>query len=139
MAAQKGREVLIKLGDGESPQNYTTLAGALATSMTFSEDGVDVTDKDSPEQWREMIRAGVRSCEMTTEGHFKDAAVDTTLLNELWNGTPTPEEMQFVMPDFFTFEGLWICTNYELNGNHDNAAGYSATFQSAGQITETAA
>ena len=28
MAAQKGREVLIKLGDGESPQNYTTLAGA---------------------------------------------------------------------------------------------------------------
>ena len=109
------------------------------TTMTFSEEQVDVTDKDSPEQWRESIRAGTRSIEMTCEGVFKDAAVDTTLLNEIFSAAPANEEMQFVMPSFFTFEGPFAVTSYELTGGHDNEAGYSVSFASAGQITETAA
>ena len=57
MTAQKGKDLLIKIGDGTSPENFTTVAGLRATSLAFNAQGVDVTNADS---------ARLRSCGMST-------------------------------------------------------------------------
>ena len=36
MTAQKGKDLLIKIGDGASPENFTTVAGLRATKLAFN-------------------------------------------------------------------------------------------------------
>lgn len=139
MAGQKGRSVLIKIGDSESPVNFTTLGGGRVHELSIDDEPVNVSDKDSPERWREAIRGGTRQMEMRVDGVFKDTASETSLLNNVMDASDTVLEFQFIVPDFFTFQGLFIVSNYVQRGEDNGAAEYSATFASAGQITETAA
>ena len=47
MTAQRGRDLLIKVGDGGSPESFTSVAGLKATSLAFNAQTVDVTNADS--------------------------------------------------------------------------------------------
>ena len=47
MAAQKGRSLLMKIGDGASPEAFTTIGGMRSTSIAINDEMVDVTNKDS--------------------------------------------------------------------------------------------
>ena len=61
MAAEKGSAFLLKIGDGESPVGYTTIAGLRTTQMTVNGEPVAITSKDSG-GWRQLLSgAGVRS------------------------------------------------------------------------------
>jgi len=59
MSGQKGRDVLIKIADGEG---FATVAGIRAKTISLNARTVDGTSGESPEAWRELIAgAGVRS------------------------------------------------------------------------------
>ena len=47
MAAQKGRAVLMKIGNAGSPETFTTIGGMRSTTLTLNDETVDVTNKDS--------------------------------------------------------------------------------------------
>ena len=53
MAAQKGKDVLLKIGDGASPETYTTVAGLRARTLSLNAKSVDATDSDSSGRWRD--------------------------------------------------------------------------------------
>ena len=57
MTAQRGKDLLIKLGDGGAPENFTTVAGLKATSLAFNATTVDITNADSADMWRELLTA----------------------------------------------------------------------------------
>ena len=62
MSAQRGRDLLVKIGDGGSPETFTTVAGLRATTLSFNAQTVDVTNADSANQWRELLAgAGVKA------------------------------------------------------------------------------
>ena len=46
MAAQKGRAVLMKIGNAGSPETFTTIGGMRSTTLTLNDETVDVTNKD---------------------------------------------------------------------------------------------
>ena len=46
MAAQKGSAMLMKVGNGGSPETFTTIGGLRSTSLTINNESVDVTNKD---------------------------------------------------------------------------------------------
>ena len=46
MAAQKGRAVLMKIGNAGSPEAFTTIGGMRSTTLTLNDETVDVTNKD---------------------------------------------------------------------------------------------
>ncbi len=80
MSAQRGKDLLIKTGDGGSPEVFTTVAGLRATTLAFNAQNVDVTNADSTNAWRELLAGGgVKSATLTGSGVFKDAASDATL------------------------------------------------------------
>lgn len=59
MAAQKGKDLLLKLGDGAG--GFVTVAGMRSRQLAFNAETVDVTNADSAGRWRELLAgAGVR-------------------------------------------------------------------------------
>lgn len=61
MTAQKGAAFLLKIGDGNSPIAYETVAGLRTTQMTVNGDTVVVTHKQSG-GWRDLLSGAARRC-----------------------------------------------------------------------------
>ena len=77
MTAQRGKDLLLKIGDDGSPESFTSVAGLRARTITLNARTIDATHSDSPEGWRELLAgAGVKSCAVTGAGLFVDAAAD---------------------------------------------------------------
>lgn len=52
MAAQKGKDLLLKMSDGAS---FVTVAGLRSRRIAFNAETVDVTHAESTERWRELL------------------------------------------------------------------------------------
>ena len=77
MAAQRGKDLLLKIGDGGEPETFATVAGLRARTISLNARTVDVTDGDSAGRWRELLAgAGVRSAAVSGQGVFRDASSD---------------------------------------------------------------
>ena len=104
MAAQKGKDILIKIGDGASPENFTTVAGIRTRTLSLNARTVDATDSDSTGQWRELLAGGgVKSMAVSGSGIFRDAATDAAMQAAFF-AQSTPD-WQLVIPAFGTIEG----------------------------------
>jgi TP901-1 family phage major tail protein len=134
MTAQKGKDLLIKLGDGGGPETFTTVAGLRTTSLGFNAQTVDVTNADSAAPWRELLAgAGVRSASVSGSGVFKDAASDATVRTIFFNAEV--RNWQIVVPDFGTITGKFDLTALQYEGTHDGEVRMSLTLASAGALT----
>lgn len=133
MAVQKGAEVLVKIGNGASPEVFTTIGGLRDTSISINQETVDVTTKDSARVRTLIAQGGVKSFTISGSGVFDDSASHTTLLGVLDASTFT--NFQFIMPDFNTFTGAFQVTSVEYSGTYNDSAQYSLTFESADTIS----
>ena len=61
MGVEKGSAFLLKVGNGNVPATYETVAGMRTTQLSVNGEAVNITSKDSG-GWRELLSgAGVRS------------------------------------------------------------------------------
>ena len=79
MAAQKGSALIMRVGNGGSPETFTAVAGLRSTSLTVNNESVDVTNKDSSGKRTLLAAAGVQSISVSGSGVFTDAASETTV------------------------------------------------------------
>lgn len=138
MAGQKGRDVLLKIGDGASPETFTTVAGIRAKTIALNARTVDGTSGESAEAWRELIAgAGVKSASVSGAGVFKDAASDALIRESFF--AQTARTWRLVLPDFGTLEGAFLIEALDYSGDHDGEAAFAITLASAGALSFTAA
>ena len=136
MTAQAGKDVLLKIGDGGSPENFTTLAGLRAKTLSLNARPVDVTHADSPGRWRELLDgAGVRQAAISGAGIFVDSAADETVRGVFFD--QARRSFQVIVPDFGVIEGPFLVTALEYSGRHDGEASYSLSLSSAGALSFT--
>jgi len=133
MAAQKGSALLMKIGDGASPEAFTTIGGMRSTSLTMNDEMVDVTNKDSSNARTILAQGGVNSISVAGSGVFTDSASETTLKGKFNVSALT--NYQFLVPDFGTFTGAFMLTTLEYGGEYNGEVTYSFTFESSGTIT----
>jgi TP901-1 family phage major tail protein len=133
MAVQKGSAVLMKVGNGASPEVFTTIGGLRDTSITINQETVDVTTKDSSRVRTLLEQGGVKSFTVSGTGVFDDSASHQTVLSDFDGSSFT--NYQFLMPDYNTFTGAFQVTSIEYSGTYNDSAQYSLTFESAGAIT----
>ncbi len=138
MAAQKGREILIKMGDGEAPtEGFTTIAGIRSRTVTINRETVDITNSDSPGMHRELLAdGGVRSVSVSGSGVFKDKAAHAALIGHILNGT-THRNFQLFMPGLGTFAGPFEVSSTDLGGEYNAEVTYSLSLESAAAISFT--
>ena len=138
MSAQKGSELLIKIGDGASPESFTEAAGLRTKSLQLNAETVDVTNSDSTNKWRELLAgAGVKSMSVSGSGVFTDATADATLQAEAV--AQTILNYQVIVPGLGTFEGAFQLSQLQYAGEHNAEVTYEITLESAGAIAFTSA
>jgi TP901-1 family phage major tail protein len=134
MAAQKGKDLLIKIADGAA---FVTVAGLRTNQLAFNAEAVDVTNAESAGRWRELLAgAGVRRAALTGAGVFKDAGSDALMRQIFFDGEI--RAYQVVVPDFGLIEGPFQIASLEYRGEHDGEVTFEMAFESAGALTFTA-
>lgn len=137
MSGQKGRDVLIKIGDGGDPESFATVAGIRAKTISLNARTVDGTSGESPSAWRELIAgAGVKSASVSGAGVFKDAASDAAMQQAFF--TQAAKTFQLIIPDFGVLQGPFLIEALDYSGDHDGEAAFAITLASAGALTFTA-
>lgn len=135
MSAQKGKDLLIKIGDGGDPESFATVAGLRATTLAFNAQTVDITNANSANAWRELLDAGVKSATLSGNGVFKDASSDEALRAAFFN--QTLPNFQIVIPNFGTVTGPFKITSLQYDGPYDGEVKISLSLASAGALTFT--
>jgi TP901-1 family phage major tail protein len=135
MAAQKGKDLLLKMHDGAG---FVTVAGLRSRRIAFNAETVDVTHAESADRWRELLAgAGVRRASVSGRGLFRDAASDALVRQTFFNGALA--SCQVVVPDFGTIEGPFQIAGFELAGEHNGEVTFELSLESAGALTFAAA
>ena len=137
MAAQKGASLLLKIGDGGSPESFTTVGGLRSTEISLADESVDVTNKDSSGNRTLLADAGIASVSISGSGVFTDAASETTLKNQ-WNASSF-NNYQVIIPDFGTYQGAFQLTALSYAGEHNGEVTYNVSLESSGAIAFTGA
>ncbi len=134
MAGQKGRDVLIKIGDGEEPEGFATIAGIRAKTISLNARSVDGTSGESPQAWRELIAgAGVKSASVSGAGVFKDTGSDALIQQAFF--AQAERTFQLVVPNFGMLTGPFLIEALDYSGDHDGEAAFAITLASAGVIS----
>ena len=135
MAAQKGKDLLVKIADGVG---FTTVAGLRARRLSFNAETVDITHAESAGRWRELLDgAGIKRAAVAGRGLFKDASSDALMRQTFFDGAV--KSFQIVIPDFGTVQGLFQITSLEFAGEHDGEVTTELALESAGELTFTGA
>ncbi|HEY7229422.1 MAG TPA: phage major tail protein, TP901-1 family [Pseudolabrys sp.] len=133
MAAQKGKDLLVKVADGAG---YTTVAGLRTRRLAFNAETVDVTHAESANRWRELLDgAGVKRAAVSGRGLFKDASSDALIRQTFFDGSIA--SYQIVIPSFGTVQGPFQITSLEFAGEHNGEVTYDMALDSAGELVFT--
>jgi len=140
MVAQKGRLLLLKVGDGTSPENFTTIAGLRDTSLVINDTSVDITTKDDDGIRKLLDGKFVLTMSVSGTGVFKDDATINSLRSHIMAGTHA--NFRVVVPGDGdaggTYEGEFRIESLDQSGTHDGEVQYSISLASAGNIAFTA-
>lgn len=142
MAKQKGRLMLVKIGDGETPtEAFTTLCGLRSKTLTVNNTEIDATTSNCADPggalWTEVMD-GAKRLSVSGNGYFKDDTNERTLLDLAMADTPIGN-FQIIVPDFGTFAGSFFLSSVEYGGEQEDGVTYSFALASSGAITFTAA
>lgn len=134
MGAQRGRDLLLKIGDGGSPEQFVTVAGLRARTVALNARPVDVTDSDSAGRWRELLAgAGARSAAVSGQGVFRDAASDGLVREAFF--AQAARTWRVIVPDFGVLQGPFLVAALEYAGEHEGEASFALSLASAGEVT----
>ena len=133
MAAQKGSDLLVKIGNAGSPETFTTVGGLRDTSISMSNETIDITTKDSSRVRTLLAGAGTQTFSVSGSGVFTDSASEASVRTAF--AAATFSNFQVIVPDFGTFTGSMAVTSLEYSGNFNGEVAYSVALESAGAIT----
>ena len=135
MAAQKGKDLLLKADDGTGA--FITIAGLRTRRFSLNADSVDITSSESPGRWRELLSgAGLLRASIAGTGIFKDAASDLLMRQNFFNGVIG--NWQIVVPTFGVIAGAFQITSLDYRGEHAAEVTFDLALESAGALTFTA-
>jgi len=138
MTAQKGKDILLKIGDAASPEVFASIGGLRTKGLSFNGEAVDITNSDSASQWRELLAAGgVKSLSVSGAGVFKDDAQDAIIQTKFY--AQTLDNWELTIPGFGTYTGAFLITAYEYGGEHNNEVTFTLTLESSGEPVFAAA
>lgn len=133
MAGQRGRDVLISIGDGEAPEEFFVVAGIRAKTISLTAGLIEATTAQSPQAWREVIGgAGVKRAEIAGSGVFKDSLSDALIRAAYFAGKLS--NFRLAIPSFGVLTGPFVITDLTYGGEHDGEATFSIRLSSAGMV-----
>ena len=135
MAAQKGNNFTLQIGNGATPEVFTTVAGATSNSFEVSNDVIDITTKDTSRFREIMDQGGMTSFSTAIQGIWKGDAGAQALKAGVFNSQV--KNCKLLFEDGTTISGPFHFTNFSFTGEHHGAVQFSATLNNAGTLSFT--
>jgi TP901-1 family phage major tail protein len=133
MAAEKGSAFLLKIGNGEEPAIFSTVAGLRTTQMSINGDAVIITNKDSG-GWRELLSgAGVRSVSVSGAGIFLGSAAENRIRGHAMAGTLDSYQLSFESGE--RMQGQFLVSRLDYSGDFNGERNYTLSLESSGAVT----
>lgn len=137
MPSQKGRDFLLKIGNGANPEVFSVIGAARTNQMQINNNPVDSTSMDSQGVQTMIGDAGVQTMEITIDGLFKDETAEQTLRTAAFDRQSMAYQLAF--PNGDMYEANFIIQDYTRGGTYDGLETFSATFVRNGAGTYSAA
>ncbi len=139
MPQHLGRTLLIKIGNGASPEVFENLCGIKTRNFNLSANEVDTTFPDcinpgGPVQ--KTSRPGITNRTFSGSGTFVSGGAQASLMPHVRNATIFNAEV--VVPGDGTYAGAWMVSDFEFEGDMEDDLQFSATFSAAGPLEFTA-
>jgi TP901-1 family phage major tail protein len=132
MTAQKGAAFLLKIGDGNVPATYLTVAGLRTTQMSVNGDAVVITSKDSG-GWRELLSgAGTRSVSVSAAGIFLGSIAEAKIRAYALDGTIEQYELSFEGGE--RLHGKFLVQRLDYAGDFNGERTYTLQLESSGPV-----
>lgn len=136
MPQHKGRLLLIKIGDGESPETFSNVCGIQTRRFNLSASEVDTTVPDCNNPGNAVQRTaepGIVNRTFNGSGKWVSGANSSLLLDHVTDATTFNAEV--VVPGLGTYSGVWFVSEFEFAGEMEGNMDFSATFVAAGPLT----
>jgi len=134
MAAQAGKDLLLKLDDGLGA--FITVAGLRTRQLTFNADSVDITSQESSGRWRELLAgAGIRRAGVSGSGVFRDETSDAQMRQVFFDGVI--RNWQIIVPSFGFVLGAFLITALDYKGDYAGGVTFDVSLESAGALSFT--
>lgn len=132
--AKIGYGVLFKIGNGASPEVFTTVAEVTSiTPPSLARDSIDASHEESPEGWREFIGGMKDGGEVSLELNFVPGSATTILLMAEIEAAAGNKQIVFTTGEIFSFKAL--CTAFEPDAPLDDKMVASVTYKVSGKPT----
>jgi len=136
MSVQRGKDLLLKIGDGGAPEAFAAIGGLRAKTLSLNAQTVDITHANSTGGWRELLSgAGVRQASIAGAGVFLNEAAAEEVRAAFFNGDI--KNWQVIVPGFGEIAGAFQITNLDYAGDHDGEATMSLALDSASALVFT--
>lgn len=143
MPKQKGRKLLVLIGDGAGAETevFTVLCGLTAKTLSINNSEIDVTTADCTDPggplWTEVL-AGAKRVSVSGNGYFKDEATELRA-NTVAMSADAKANFEIIVPDFGTFAGRFMIGTMDWGGEQEDGVTYSLSLASDGAVSFTAA
>jgi len=136
MAAQQGRELLLKIHDESNDfadANYIAVGGFTSNNLDINGETIDITTKDSG-GFKELLEGGGSvSLSVSGSGVFLDDASFQRVHDHML--AQTHPNCQIIVPDFAKYTGKFAVTRLSLAGADKQAVTYDISLESSGAVT----
>lgn len=130
MTGQKGRDLLLKIGDGAEPEAFSTLGAARSTAMTLNNQPVDATTMADDGCQAFISDAGVQSLQIRLEGLFKDSGAEEALRDAAFGRIARNFELRF--PNGGKYAACFVVQEYTRTGAFDGLEAFTVTLHRSG-------
>lgn len=130
MPSQKGRDLLLKIGDGAEDENFTAIGAARTVAMAVNNQPVDATTMADGGVQVLSVAAGVQSLSLRLDGLFKDSAAEETLRAAAFDRTLRHYRLHF--PNGSHYTAPFVIESYSRGGSHDGLETFSVALARSG-------
>jgi predicted secreted protein len=134
MARQAAKSLLLKIESSEGSGTYITLGMLKTADFTVNTNTVEVTNKDSTNDRRELD-AGIQSLSASGTGFF-DAGAAWQRCRAAVLGRETPN-MQIIDPGDGTYQGRFLIQTFGKSGGEEGSVEVNCSIESSGDWTFT--
>lgn len=132
-----GDGFLVQTEDTVNPGEFNTVGSMRDTSLSISNEQVDVTDKSSAKTRQLLAECGINSMSLSGAGLFSDEEAVIDLQAFARTGAVTTLRLISDYGDIY--EGPFQVASFDRNGAYNSAEEFSVSFESASDIDYTEA
>lgn len=137
MTIQPASLMLIKIGDGQDPENFSTVGGLQNVELDISHEH-PVSNTVESGKWQSVnTSAGFSRVAIAGEGVYTDSAAEGQIITHALAHTAANYQFHFSNGD--SISGAFVIANYNRLGNIESEETFLITLLNHGTVTFTAA